>query len=98
MSTHTTTEARAEPTRLQRASLSLFMARYCGNHSAVERRLRIEQAKGELIRAVRAWRFSGIRTQRELINRRQLRASLAGVELYNRKTLFGHSLGFRKWA
>lgn len=74
------------------------MARNCGSKSRIDRETAVRNKRHDFKMAVRMGRLADChKPQRDLINRRQLRASLAGVELYDRVTVFGFDLAFPKW-
>lgn len=85
-------------TRLCGLSFALWVARNCGPKSQHEREIVIRSKRHDLVMAVRLGRFSDChKPQRDLINRRQLRAALSGVELYDRTSVCGIELAFPKW-
>lgn len=85
-------------TRLCDLLFKYHCARYYGNAGKYDRETNTRKRWHDLVMAVRmGYRTDCHRPQRDLINRRQFRASLAGVELYDRATVFGYDLGFIKW-
>ena len=87
-----------DQTRLCGLAFSLWMARNCGSKSRTDREAAVRNRRHELRTAVRFGHLADChKPQRDLINRRQLRASLAGVELYDRVTALGFDLAFPKW-
>lgn len=87
-----------ENTRLCELAFSLWIARNCGSKSRIDREIDCRNRKHALVMAVRmGHRADCHKPQRDLINRRKMRASLAGVNLYDRVSPFGIELGFMKW-
>lgn len=87
-----------DQTRLCGLAFSLWIARNCGSKSRIDRETAVRNKRHEFRMAVRfGHRADCHKPQRDLINRRQLRASLAGIELYDRGTACGFDLAFPKW-